>query len=222
MHLSVGAALGVRTHGAASGEAAPIELLDVMTEPAPAAEEPLAQRGADTATLVPAHPQAARTDARVVHAVAATARKSSALPADAPAVVATDYDLPHFTIVTSNGSGASQPLANAAGKGAAGAPPDDDVTYGAEAVDVPARAVAPSTPHYPSQAQAEGREANVGLEIVLSKTGAVEDVRSPHPAGHGFDEEALAFARKTRFSPAMKRGRPVAVRMIWTVRFVLE
>ena len=60
------------------------------------------------------------------------------------------------------------------------------------------------------------------LEIVLSSSGVVQTVRALSHPGHGFEESALVEARKTPFSPAMKRGRAVPVRMIWIVEFQLQ
>jgi TonB family protein len=228
VHVGVCAVFGVAARPVASPAVAAEEVVDVAPdlEPAPSmppSDEPLAERTAVTAIPAPSHAHAPHTDAPAVHAVAATETKPAPSPAAAPVAVTSDDALPHFTLVTSNAApSASAALPNAAGTGAVDTVSDDDATYGADAVDVPARAISQSLPRYPPQAQAEGREATVALEIVLSKTGAVESVSPLHPAGHGFDEEALAFARRTRFSPAMKRGRPVSVRMLWTVRFELQ
>jgi outer membrane biosynthesis protein TonB len=41
-------------------------------------------------------------------------------------------------------------------------------------------------------------------------------------AGYGLDAAALQGIRGYRFSPAMRAGRPVAVRMRWIVQFRLR
>ena len=63
---------------------------------------------------------------------------------------------------------------------------------------------------YPAQALAERREGSVGLELDLDAAGRVVDVRVVAPAGHGFDEAAMAAARSFFFEPARRRGVPVA------------
>ena len=56
---------------------------------------------------------------------------------------------------------------------------------------------------YPPSALAEGRGAVVGLEISLSETGEILDVRVATPSGDpAFDEAALLAVRAFRFSPA--------------------
>jgi outer membrane biosynthesis protein TonB len=41
-------------------------------------------------------------------------------------------------------------------------------------------------------------------------------------AGYGLDDAAARAIRDYRFSPAIRAGRPVAVRMRWTVQFRLR
>jgi periplasmic protein TonB len=75
---------------------------------------------------------------------------------------------------------------------------------------------------YPEAARREGMEADVRLEILLSETGEVADVEVVRSAGAAFDEAARRLARRFRFSPASRGGRPVAVRIPWTLKFRLE
>ncbi len=63
---------------------------------------------------------------------------------------------------------------------------------------------------YPPDAQRERLEATVGLEIVIAEDGHVADARVTAPAGHGFDEAAVAAARQFTFAPARRGG--VAIR----------
>jgi protein TonB len=165
---------------------------------------------------VPSH-----RDARSVKAVSATDSKSEGAPAAAPAAVVGDDALPHFAIATSSGEGGESSLSKSAGAGPLVATPASG-PYAESGVDVLARALRRARPVYPLAAQAAGLEAIVLLEIVLSEAGAIESVRALTHPRHDFEEAAIAAARASTFAPAMKGGRPVPVRMIWTVEFHLE
>jgi TonB family protein len=65
------------------------------------------------------------------------------------------------------------------------------------------------TAAYPAQALSERAEGSVGLELLVDETGHVLDVHVTSPAGHGFDEAAIAAARRFTFSPATKNGVPI-------------
>ena len=75
---------------------------------------------------------------------------------------------------------------------------------------------------YPKQALDEGfrSPAEVALKLTIDVAGAVTQAVVETPAGHGFDEAALAAARKLEFSPAMRDGKPVAARIRFVYRFV--
>jgi TonB family protein len=62
---------------------------------------------------------------------------------------------------------------------------------------------------YPPDALREHLEATVGLELVVDEQGRVADARVTAPAGHGFDEAALAAARRFTFEPARRNGVPI-------------
>ncbi|HTB75419.1 MAG TPA: TonB-dependent receptor [Polyangiaceae bacterium] len=62
---------------------------------------------------------------------------------------------------------------------------------------------------YPPDALRDRLEGSVGLEITVDESGAVADVRVTQPAGHGFDEAAIAAVRQWTFEPAKKNGQPV-------------
>ena len=99
---------------------------------------------------------------------------------------------------------------------------DDSTPLAEQAVDVPARLVRGEAPTYPPAAQGEGVEADVKLEMVVSREGTVESARPLGSNGHGFDEAAARAARRFRFAPALKDGQPVRVRVGWTVQFRLR
>ncbi|HEY2512592.1 MAG TPA: TonB-dependent receptor [Polyangiaceae bacterium] len=62
---------------------------------------------------------------------------------------------------------------------------------------------------YPPEALKDRVEGSVGLEISVDETGRVTDARVTSPAGHGFDEAALAAVKQWTFQPARKDGQPV-------------
>ncbi|MEO8875984.1 MAG: TonB family protein, partial [Polyangiaceae bacterium] len=71
---------------------------------------------------------------------------------------------------------------------------------------------------YPADALRDRIEGTVGLELTIDENGTVTDARVVTPAGHGFDEAALAAAKKFTFEPAKKSGTAVAS----TVQFGYE
>jgi len=74
---------------------------------------------------------------------------------------------------------------------------------------------------YPPEALRERREATVGLEIAVDEHGRVTSARVTAPAGHGFDESALAAVKKTTFVPATRDGVPIAATIDFTYEFHL-
>jgi TonB family protein len=62
---------------------------------------------------------------------------------------------------------------------------------------------------YPPDALRDRLEGTVGLELDVDGAGNVTDARVVAPAGHGFDEAALAAARAFAFEPARKSGAPI-------------
>lgn len=75
---------------------------------------------------------------------------------------------------------------------------------------------------YPVQAKRMNVEGTVIVEADIDETGAIVDVRLVKGAGFGFDDAALAYIRESSYSPATAGGRPVPVRMRFTVRFTLK
>jgi protein TonB len=129
--------------------------------------------------------------------------------------------MPRFNLsVPGASSGAGSPKTTETSNGQA--PTGSVAPLGEREVDVPARLERGGTPHYPSAALADEIEGDVQLELVVSTAGDVENVQVVSPAGHRFDEEAVASVRNFRFSPAMKNGRPVRMRLRWTVGFRLR
>jgi len=75
---------------------------------------------------------------------------------------------------------------------------------------------------YPPEAEAQTLEGRVLLSIDISATGEVTRAEVVEPAGHGFDEAALAAIRQFRFTPAEIDGKPSPVRITYAYDFVLR
>ena len=75
---------------------------------------------------------------------------------------------------------------------------------------------------YPPEAEAQKLEGRVILGIDISATGEVTRAEVIEPAGHGFDEAALAAIRQFRFTPAEIDGKPSPVRITYAYDFVLR
>jgi protein TonB len=97
-----------------------------------------------------------------------------------------------------------------------------EATLPANAVSVPARLLASATLSYPPEARRAEVEADIPVEIVLDTAGRVLDARALKQSGYGLGEAAVHAIYAYKFSPAFKDGRPVRVRMRWTVQFRLR
>ena len=76
----------------------------------------------------------------------------------------------------------------------------------------------PVVAEYPA-GSAEGRGARVVLELLVDAQGLPAEVHAITPPQPGFDESALAAARRLRFSPAHVGEKPVAVRIQYAFNF---
>jgi TonB family protein len=111
-------------------------------------------------------------------------------------------------------------------------PPVDPGSPEAQVPATPAAPMAPSDlvapkliasvdPDYPEEALAERLTATVTVMLVIGVDGFVEDVTLVgEPVGHGFDELALAAARRLLFEPALKGGIPMRARLGYRFEFV--
>jgi TonB family protein len=83
-------------------------------------------------------------------------------------------------------------------------------------VDTPARRSAGMSPAYPSQRaprMKSGDSVSVRLNFVVTETGEVTDLRVVESGGRVVDEAVLAAVKNWKFTPAVKRGTPVKVRV---------
>jgi protein TonB len=139
-----------------------------------------------------------------------------ATPAEARLAPAERFVLAAGTeLVARAGSGGGAVPGRSAGEGT-------EATYEEAGVNVPARVLASVPPSYPEAARAAEIEADVPLEIVVDALGEVIESRTLAHVGYGLDESAARAVRSYRFSPAIRNGRAVRVRMRWSVLFRLR
>jgi TonB family protein len=75
---------------------------------------------------------------------------------------------------------------------------------------------------YPPDALAQGLTGDVVLRLTIDATGVPTEVTVEQPAGHGFDEAAVAAAKRFRFRPAEVDGQPAPVQILYKYAFTLE
>ena len=89
--------------------------------------------------------------------------------------------------------------------------------------DVPPAPRRPIKPEYPLQARQEQWEGDVTCAVHISPHGRVLEADIVQGSGHEvLDAAALKAVRAARFSPALRRGRPVELRVRLTVSFRLD
>jgi protein TonB len=150
------------------------------------------------------------------------AQPASVAPAD-DAAPPPRFVMAMGTIATRLGADAAAAGAPAsAGQAAAGPLAAGGDVAGEGDVDVPARLLSTSALVYPPAARNAEIETDVPVEIVVDLDGRVASARGLTRAGYGLDEAALRAIRGYRFSPALRGGRPIRVRMRWIVQFRLR
>ena len=148
----------------------------------------------------------------------------------APLAVETPVDEPlHFVLAPEGGLSMRGGATNAAQRGStttlgaiASAGSESDATFAESAVDAKAHLLSSVPVIYPEAARAAELEADVRLELVVDTEGRVVSARPLAPHDLGLDEAARRAVRAYRFSPARRKGRPIRVRMEWTVAFRLR
>lgn len=75
---------------------------------------------------------------------------------------------------------------------------------------------------YPKAAKQAGVEGAVVFDLLIDATGTVRQMTFVSGLGYGCDEAATEALKKFRFRPAMMNGQPVAVKIRYAYRFVLE
>ena len=87
---------------------------------------------------------------------------------------------------------------------------------------IPPKALHKPKPKYPERARNAGKEGVVKLKATIGIDGKASDIEVLEPLGYGCDEEAIEALKRSRFSPAQKDGKPVAIRIIIPYRFKIE
>jgi periplasmic protein TonB len=195
---------------------APASPRDEPRGPAPEVARP--QRGIATAARATA---ARRSRETLVHVASAGA---PAPVVDAPS--SEEDETPPSLFVLSAGTVATRAVGVPAGAsstpGAGTGSASDGDAVGERDVSEPARLLSSSPLVYPPAARQAEIEIDFPVEIVVDAQGRVISTRAVTHAGYGLDEAALRAIRAYRFSPARRAGRPVGVRMRWTVQFRLR
>lgn len=75
---------------------------------------------------------------------------------------------------------------------------------------------------YPAEAKKKGIQGAVVFDILIDASGKVRDIKLLEGLGSGLDEAAMAAIKGFVFEPAAIEGKPVAVRIRYAYRFVLE
>jgi TonB family protein len=224
------AALNANLAADAVVEVAGLEL-DLAEAPLPA-ESPTAPPARATAAATRAHHHhdypvqpdhdAADHDASLRHALPSQPAPSPVAAAaptviDAPALTAPRFEMTVGPVPRAlGGATAESAVAQAGGERASGEPASE------VSVDTPAKLLRGGLANYTREAEAAGIEADVPLEIVVDSAGSVVSARVVSRVGYGLDEAALRSIRAYRFTPALRAGKALAVRMRWLMRFQLR
>jgi periplasmic protein TonB len=120
---------------------------------------------------------------------------------------------------------------SAANRGAGGGPAEKRVRAAApkpsEAADgcieepTKPKAVEKVQPQYVDEARAANVEGVVKVEFRVGADGEVLEARVIQGLGHGLDQAAVAAAKRWKFNPALRCGKPVESRHVVSMRFQL-
>jgi TonB family protein len=89
------------------------------------------------------------------------------------------------------------------------------------AYDVPPKLLYKAEPKYSEEARKAKYSGTVLLSVEIDTKGRVGAIRVVRPLGLGLDEKAIECVQKWKFRPALKDGRPVAVRVSIEISFRL-
>jgi protein TonB len=107
-----------------------------------------------------------------------------------------------------------------AGATGGGLPPPPDY-YPAVEVDEHPVLVSGGQPVYPDKAARDSIKGDVTVLMLLNENGAADDVTviDAQPPGYAFEDAVIAWLRKARFKPAMRKGKAVKARVVYHVTF---
>lgn len=75
-------------------------------------------------------------------------------------------------------------------------------------------------PQYPLKAQKEGMEGRVNLDLLINENGLVQQAKITRSAGEALlDSAAVEYAKRLKFYPATRNGRPTDVWLSWHVNY---
>lgn len=97
--------------------------------------------------------------------------------------------------------------------GRSGGSDNDGQTFSGSQVEQRARVLLKPEPAYTEDARRNQIEGRVTLRVVFASNGDVVQIRAVHTLPYGLTEQAIAAARRIKFVPAVKGGRPVSVFM---------
>lgn len=97
-----------------------------------------------------------------------------------------------------------------------------DNTFKGKDVDTKARLLKKPEPTYTEWAKSEQSEGTVILKCVFAADGTVTNIRVVQGLPYGLTERAIDVARKIKFVPAMKDGKPVSMWMTLEYNFSLN
>jgi protein TonB len=103
----------------------------------------------------------------------------------------------------------------------AAAPKPSDAADGCVEEPTKPKAIEKAQPQYVDEARAANIEGVVKVEFRVGADGEVIDAKVLQGLGHGLDQAALAAAKRWKFSPAMRCGKPVESRHVVSMRFQL-
>lgn len=77
-------------------------------------------------------------------------------------------------------------------------------------------------PTFTEAARAAGVEGKIRVEVQVDTGGNVTSARVVSGLGYGLDEAAMAVAKRMKFAPGSRCGKPVAATFLFSYRFALE
>jgi protein TonB len=126
---------------------------------------------------------------------------------------------PGIAVPAPQAAAAAQPTSKAVDAPKAAAPkPADDCTE----EPIKPKPLGAVQPAYTEAARSAGVEGKVRVQLTVDETGAVSAASVMSGLGYGLDEAAVAAAKRMKFNPGTRCGRPVASRFVVSMRFALE
>ena len=78
-------------------------------------------------------------------------------------------------------------------------------------------------PDYPSMSRRQGEEGRVLMKVLVSASGAAEDVQVEKSSGSDrLDNAAVSAVKRWRFIPAKKNNQPLSAYVLVPIKFSLD